>query len=620
MPEVITAIDIGHANLKVVAVSRRKNRYEAVAAGMTSIADLDRSDPSSWKELGQRLRKTIRKNRIPTRKVVLGLGSVGTMLRYIQIPIVPAWKMPMLMSFEVEQHAGAQVDQITHDYRLMNVDTGDDSQMTVLLALAQIGEIKEMRQIVRPAIGREESTDLTCLGTFGVYRVGPQVRDENRVVVLDIGASETSLTLAVDDRMVFTRTVAGGGRRMTQQIRQELHIPEEEAEALKCEVGIELDRQQYDEMHPRHQKVSDILAAEVGVLARDVQTSIRGARNQCKLKEPFAPDRVLVTGGTALMKGLPEALEARLGWECACLDVESSFERVRPPAERAFLGEHFHFFSAAAGLAVASVDPNGMNLDLTLPEDREKQRFWQHEMYVYYAAVAAFFIIVFTFVSGYRTAAREEQRYKQAENDIKAAEKTIAKAKAFQKRNLKLARRVAALEEREMSGQNILVAMAVLKDSTPDNILITEVATSLEATVISIRDGGSSGGGGSGGPGGPGGPGGSGDEDDGADLRTYSGEAKYRDPRVIYISGIVNEVESEGQLLDALKVFRRDLEENPKPRFFGKVSIATYDFEPRQVFEAKVDEETGKIIEPARPPIPARGVFTLQCPIDREFG
>src|SRR5262249_56044319 len=101
----------------------------------------------------------------------------------------------------------------------------------------------------------------------------------------------------------FVRVLGTGGRELTDAIAHDLDVPAETAEALKRAVGV----QNTDETVVRARTAMD---RPLSVLLDEVRSSLDYFRNQ-----PGASrlHRVVVTGGSAQMPGLPERLSALIG-------------------------------------------------------------------------------------------------------------------------------------------------------------------------------------------------------------------------------------------------------------------------------------------------------------------
>ena len=107
----VTGIDVGADAVKVVRLRRRADQVELLAAGWLPLAELGRVEASEEKSrlIAQRVRELVRRERAASADCVVGISGHATMMRYVQVPPAPPWKLDMLMKYEAaEQTPGGE--------------------------------------------------------------------------------------------------------------------------------------------------------------------------------------------------------------------------------------------------------------------------------------------------------------------------------------------------------------------------------------------------------------------------------------------------------------------------------------------------------------------------------
>lgn len=169
---------------------------------------------------------------------------------------------------------------------------------------------------------------------------------EMGTLVVDIGAGTTGVCIFSQGFPWLTGELTGGGSAITYGIAANLRLPLEVAEGLKVTFG---------HADPRQVAEDDLIElAEVGLvlprseLARAIQTQVRELIAPLRMPLQHAqragtrPLGVVLTGGTAQLPGLTEAVERTLGLPA----------RVGAPRGLRGMPEHLNApaFSTAAGL------------------------------------------------------------------------------------------------------------------------------------------------------------------------------------------------------------------------------------------------------------------------------
>ena len=142
------------------------------------------------------------------------------------------------------------------------------------------------------------------------------MRAEGEITALvDIGASETLVNVVCDEHTLITRAVPFGGEELTRLLAERLSVSRDEAEAVK---------------------LADASAADPGAL--DEVSRLEAQKLAFELDRTFqvmwpitpAPkvERVVLSGGGALLYGLPERLEEALD---APVEILDAFRRVEAP-------------------------------------------------------------------------------------------------------------------------------------------------------------------------------------------------------------------------------------------------------------------------------------------------
>ena len=225
------------------------------------------------------------------RQVILGIANPQVLVRSMTIPDLDPRRRAQALPFQAREVVALPVDQVVLDFCQLGPADPETKLVNGLL-------LATPRQPVLDAVAAVERAGLNVarvdLSSFGAMR---SIASEDPTVeaVVDLGAQLT--TVVIHDRGVpkLVRTLARGGHELTTALADRLDISEEDAEMIKCEVGLDDDRPE----------TTRVLAEALRPLMAEIRTSVQYFRTSNDLQIT----RMSLTGGGSALRGLPEALE-----------------------------------------------------------------------------------------------------------------------------------------------------------------------------------------------------------------------------------------------------------------------------------------------------------------------
>jgi general secretion pathway protein L len=238
-------------------------------------------------------------------------------------------------------------------------------------------------------------------------------------VVMDLGASKTTLCLVEDKKILGVRTILTGGRDLTKAISEKLGVSFDEAERTKKQGGLDGNGGHAHILTP----VLDRLANEV---KRTIHLYTAGTKRLPPPAGPASPAggrtgagqaetiRALhLCGGGARLKGLPDYFSRHFGLEPALLAVPSAASGTADKGE---------IYIQGLGLAVKGLlRGQGSNLNFRsgefayAREDAEVRSRWR------FLAIAAGIVLALAVVNGYFRYASKESRYQDLKSQLRTA-------------------------------------------------------------------------------------------------------------------------------------------------------------------------------------------------------
>ena len=289
----VVGLNIGNETIK--AVELRGKGLDIAVTALGSIATppdcLSNGVILNPVSLASALRDLFAQSGIKTRNVISSVsGSGALVVRVLEVPRMSDTELVENMNTDLERYIPFPPNEVVKDFRpLRELPSDPDSpNMEVLLAAAQNEVIDQHLQVLRDAKIEPQAIDVEPLAAaraifFDASKNNgsePFVDYNVATAVVNIGATNTEISVLRGDILVFTRSVPVGGHSMTQALADTLGLAWPDAEQLKIEMGDALPPHDDSKAAPNNQDWS-----EFGEPDDDAANA--GASNNT---DPFASD------------------------------------------------------------------------------------------------------------------------------------------------------------------------------------------------------------------------------------------------------------------------------------------------------------------------------------------
>lgn len=238
-----------------------------------------------------------------SKRVVLGVGNQRVFARELTVPKAPMKYIRESLPFLVQEMLPVPVAEALLDfYPIAEVESEHGLAVRGLLVAAVKDAVTGNVQAAKLAGLTVENVDLVPFALSRVLVTRPAL--PGGVVLVDVGASTTSVVMAVDGVPQFVRIIPAGGGDVTRTLQTSLELPESHAEDIKRRLGL---AQTAD---PSERPAVDVIYQVTGEL-------LNSLRNTVSFFSNTRPDQtirqIVVTGGGSLLHGFRENLARMTG-------------------------------------------------------------------------------------------------------------------------------------------------------------------------------------------------------------------------------------------------------------------------------------------------------------------
>lgn len=339
----LVGIDIGSSSVKLVQLSADKESFKLLNLGIVplpheAIVDNSLMDTAA---VVQAVRNLVASLGIKTRDVACSISGNAVIIRKILLPAMTSEELEDQISWEAEQYIPFDIKDVYVDFQILGADPADPDRIQVLLVASKRDIVNAYVSIFSEAGLNLAVMDVDAFAVQNAFELNYGESDLVRALV-NVGAGIMNINVVRNGSTLFTRDVQMGGHQYTEEIRKQLGLNSEEAEAAKMLAG----------------SLSDPLLKEViertnESLAQEIRRSMDFYNSTAANDERIAA--ISISGGCSKIYGLQDAVRARLGMEVELLDPFARLRYDEKTFDPEYLKEIAPLMAVGVGLAMRRV-------------------------------------------------------------------------------------------------------------------------------------------------------------------------------------------------------------------------------------------------------------------------
>lgn len=308
-------LDIGTHTIKIIQISNENG-----TAGVNQVLTIPtprnvfaEEQLKNWSLLRDTLKAIERRHKLSTKMVIGAVPEKHVITRYVRMPMMPEADLTASLKWEIEKYVPLSGQDLVMD--MVNVgqdENGEGKETNVLLIAAPKGVVLPLGRTIIEAGWKLKALDTVPFALCRCFcgsLFDEGTKDPSGIIsCLDMGASGTNVVIIREKTPVFSRHIPIGGDQFTNLISQSLELSPEEAEELKLKAGEILPE---GIIHPddTKNKLNNVLR----LILMEFLYELRRCLDYVKIRwKGQSVERLYLTGGTALLRGLPVFLSDQL--------------------------------------------------------------------------------------------------------------------------------------------------------------------------------------------------------------------------------------------------------------------------------------------------------------------
>lgn len=340
-------LDIGLSGIKLVELMNEKGRARLVTYAYAELpaTTLERAFTDDIDKVAAFIKKMIASAKCTTKMTVSALPISSVFSSIISVPAANEKELKAAIELQAKKLIPVPLEEISLDSKTIDSGAGEGGKKVTKVLLTGAPKTLVSRYLdLMKKIGLE----LISLETEAFAQIRSLIgKDRSSIMVIDIGAMRTNISVIEKGIPFLNRSIATGGVAITQTISKTLGITYEQAEIMKRDIRAMQTFSQTGDLSP-------ILTTLLKPILDEVRYSFNLYQGQTEDGQQKRIDKIILTGGAALLPRLPEFLTSLMNVNSYLGDP---WARVVYPVDlRPILDEIGPRFSVAIGCAMRDIE------------------------------------------------------------------------------------------------------------------------------------------------------------------------------------------------------------------------------------------------------------------------
>jgi type IV pilus assembly protein PilM len=241
------ALDIGASTVTAIQLSGSGNRmklrrYHEAALPEGLVVDGEIVDADLF---GRELKTFVNKSKLRGQTIQVGVSNQKVIVRNIDMPEMTEAEMLGAIEYQAQDYIPIPVEDAVLDFQVISrrIDAEGQPRQEVLLVAAQRGMIETLLAALKHAGLKVSGVDVSSLALVRALVPGSSfLADPAHTAVcrgiIDISSAVSTLVVAVDDALKFTRVINFSSDRFAKAVAEHWGIPLADAARLTQSVGL----------------------------------------------------------------------------------------------------------------------------------------------------------------------------------------------------------------------------------------------------------------------------------------------------------------------------------------------------------------------------------------------
>jgi len=230
----LVGLDIGSSFIKVAELKTSKNGNSLKKFGIAKVPSgaIVEGRVVDMEGVADIIRTLFKSQKIREKNVAISTGGHSVVIKTINTAKVPENELHGTIHSEAEQYIPYDIDDVNIDYQILGESEFSSDQMNVLLVAVKKDLVAEYIDLITMAGLTPKIIDVDTFALQNVYEILLGSDSEEVTLLVDVGASKTSLNILKGNASLMMRDNVSGTNQISEALSVKLDISIAEAEKM----------------------------------------------------------------------------------------------------------------------------------------------------------------------------------------------------------------------------------------------------------------------------------------------------------------------------------------------------------------------------------------------------
>jgi type IV pilus assembly protein PilM len=233
----LVGLDIGSRTIKAAEIIESNKGRTLKRFGMTDIKPglIEDGAINEPEEVAEAVTELFKSFGVREKNVAISIGGYSVIVKKINVQTMAEDQLQETIHFEAEQYIPFDISDVNLDFQILGPNENNPNQMNVFLVAAKKEMVNDYINLVNLSGLNPCIIDVEAFALQNIFEINYDLKDEDNIALIDIGASKTSLNILKGNNSVFMRDVSLGCGQINQKIISLTNCSFDESESIKLE-------------------------------------------------------------------------------------------------------------------------------------------------------------------------------------------------------------------------------------------------------------------------------------------------------------------------------------------------------------------------------------------------
>ncbi|MFN3966623.1 MAG: type IV pilus assembly protein PilM, partial [Endomicrobiia bacterium] len=324
----------GSYSVKIIQLKNNKGRWFLSKYGIVDLPEdivFQETNPVEKRAIISSLIKNcLSQNNITTKNAATSVSGSSVIVRYVKLPKISKEDLAKSIQFEAEPYIPFDIKEVNLGFYILGEVTEEGQKKTdTVLVAAKKETVQAKMDILQDAGLRSLIIDVDAFALESSYEINRDAEIQETVVMVNIGANVTNITILENGVSRVVRDIFIGGNTFTKTIQKNLQCDFKTAETLKKKTGLLVTPEEKEQALKENNKdaiqCSNFMMPVVRDLLNEVHRSIDFFYAQ--RGEQQLVNRIILSGGGAKLLNIDKYFSQEMKLPTEIFDPLKKIER-----------------------------------------------------------------------------------------------------------------------------------------------------------------------------------------------------------------------------------------------------------------------------------------------------